>query len=211
MGIENILFLIIFTASSLLFARNLKRILRNIKLGKDVDRSDNSGLRWKTMARVALGQSKMVVRPVAGILHILLYVGFVVINIEVIEIIIDGIFGTHRVFSFMGGFYNLLIGSFEILALLVIVSCVILFIRRNIMRIQRFWKPEMKGWPTTDANLILIFEVLLMTAFLFMDAADFLLQERGVYDYAGAFPISSILTPMLTGLPDGTLLLIERL
>ena len=211
MGIENILFLIIFTASSLLFARNLKRILRNIKLGKDVDRSDNRGLRWKTMARVALGQSKMVVRPVAGILHILLYVGFVVINIEVIEIIIDGIFGTHRVFSFMGGFYNLLIGSFEILALLVIVSCVILFIRRNIMRIQRFWKPEMKGWPTTDANLILIFEVLLMTAFLFMDAADFLLQERGVYDYAGAFPISSILTPMLTGLPDGTLLLIERL
>ena len=145
MGIENILFLIIFTASSLLFARNLKRILRNIKLGKDVDRSDNSGLRWKTMARVALGQSKMVVRPVAGILHILLYVGFVVINIEVIEIIIDGIFGTHRVFSFMGGFYNLLIGSFEILALLVIVSCVILFIRRNIMRIQTILETRNEG------------------------------------------------------------------
>ena len=197
MGIENILFLIIFTASSLLFARNLKRILRNIKLGKDVDRSDNNGLRWKTMARVALGQSKMVVRPVAGILHILLYVGFVIINIEVIEIIIDGIFGTHRVFKFMGGFYNFLIGSFEVLALLVLVSCVIFLIRRNIMRIQRFLKPEMKGWPSSDANLILIFEVLLMTAFLFMNAADFLLQERGVYDYAGAFPISSILTPML--------------
>tara|TARA_Y100001954_G_scaffold78371_1_gene86106 strand:- start:9865 stop:11172 length:1308 start_codon:yes stop_codon:yes gene_type:complete len=211
MGIENILFLIIFTGSSLLFARNLKRILRNIKLGKDVDRSDNKGLRWKTMTRVALGQSKMVNRPVAGILHILLYVGFVIINIEVIEIIIDGIFGTHRVFKFMGSFYNFLIGSFEVLALLVLVSCVIFLVRRNIMRIQRFLKPEMKGWPSSDANLILIFEVLLMTAFLFMNAADILLQEKGVYVHAGAFPISSFLTPMLSDFSDGTLLLIERL
>ena len=210
MGIGNIIFLIIFTAASLLFARNLKRIIRNIKLGKDVDRSDNPGLRWKTMARVALGQSKMVVRPVAGILHILVYLGFVIINIEVIEIIIDGIFGTHRVLSFMGGFYNFLIGSFEVLALLVLVSCVIFLIRRNIVRIQRFWKPEMKGWPASDANLILIFEVLLMSAFLFMDAADSLLQERGVFHHAGAFPISSMLTPMLAGFSDGTLLLIER-
>ena len=120
MGVGNIIFLIFFTSASLLFARNLKRIIRNIKLGKDVDRSDNPGLRWKTMARVALGQSKMVVRPVAGILHILVYVGFVIINIEVIEIIIDGIFGTHRVLSFMGSFYNFLIGSFEILAFLVL-------------------------------------------------------------------------------------------
>ena len=210
MGVENIIFLIIFIAASLMFARNLKRIIRNIKLGKDVDRSDNPGLRWKTMAKIALGQSKMVVRPVAGILHILVYVGFVIINIEVIEIIIDGIFGTHRVLSFMGVFYNFLIGSFEILAFLVLVACVILYVRRNFVKIQRFWKPEMKGWPTSDANLILIFEVLLMSAFLFMDAADFLLQERGVYHYAGAFPISTMLTPILAGLSEGTLLLIER-
>tara|TARA_B100000900_G_C20580618_1_gene717359 strand:- start:191 stop:1498 length:1308 start_codon:yes stop_codon:yes gene_type:complete len=210
MGVGNIIFLIIFMASSLLFTKNLKRIIRNIKLGKDVDRSDNPVLRWKTMARVALGQSKMVVRPIAGILHILVYVGFVIINIEVIEIIIDGIFGTHRVLSFMGNFYNFLIGSFEVLAFLVLVACVILYARRNFVKIQRFWKPEMKGWPASDANLILIFEVLLMSAFLFMDAADFLLQERGVFHHAGAFPISSMLTPMLAGFSDGTLLLIER-
>ncbi len=210
MGVGNIIFLIIFIASSLLFTKNLKRIIRNIKLGKDVDRSDNPALRWKTMARVALGQSKMVVRPIAGILHILVYVGFVIINIEVIEIIIDGIFGTHRVLSFMGSFYNFLIGSFEVLAFLVLVACVILYVRRNFIKIQRFWKPEMKGWPASDANLILIFEVLLMSAFLFMDAADFLLQERGVFYHAGAFPISSMLSPMLASFSDGTLLIIER-
>ena len=210
MGIGNIIFLIIFVVAFLLFARNLKRIIRNIRLGKDIDRSDNPSLRWKTMARVALGQSKMVVRPIAGFLHILVYVGFVIINIEVIEIIIDGIFGTHRVLSFMGGFYNFLIGSFEVLAFLVLVACIILYIRRNFVKIQRFWKAEMKGWPTSDANLILIFEILLMSAFLFMDAADFLLQERGVYHHAGAFPISCMLTPILAGFSDGTLLLIER-
>ena len=210
MGVENIIFLIIFIAASLLFTKNLKRIIRNIKLGKDIDRSDNPVLRWKTMARVALGQSKMVVRPIAGVLHILVYVGFVIINIEVIEIIIDGIFGTHRVLSFMGSFYNFLIGSFEVLAFLVLVACVILYFRRNFVKIQRFWKPEMKGWPSSDANLILIFEVLLMSAFLFMDAADYLLQQKGFYHHAGAFPISTMLTPILAGLSEGSLLLIER-
>lgn len=210
MGVSNIIFLLVFLGASALFAKNLKRIIRNIKLGKDVNRSDNPSLRWKTMIRVALGQSKMVVRPIAGFLHILVYVGFVIINIEVIEIIIDGIFGTHRVLSFMGGFYNFLIGSFEVLALLVLVSCIIFLIRRNVVKIQRFWKPEMKGWPASDANLILIFEVLLMSAFLFMNAADFLLQERGVFHHAGAFPISGMLTPMLAHLSDGTLLFIER-
>ena len=210
MGIENLIFLIIFITASLLFAKNLKRIIRNIKLGKDVDRSDNPALRWKTMGRVALGQSKMVVRPIAGVLHILVYVGFVIINIEVIEIIIDGIFGTHRVLSFMGSFYNFLIGSFEVLAFLVLVACVILYFRRNFMKIQRFWKPEMKGWPSSDANLILIFEVLLMSAFLFMNAADYLLQQKNIYLNAGTFPISTMLTPILIGLSDGTLILIER-
>ena len=210
MGIENLIFLIIFITASLLFAKNLKRIIRNIKLGKDVDRSDNPALRWKTMGRVALGQSKMVVRPIAGVLHILVYVGFVIINIEVIEIIIDGIFGTHRVLSFMGSFYNFLIGSFEVLAFLVLVACVILYFRRNFMKIQRFWKPEMKGWPSSDANLILIFEVLLMSEFLFMNAADYLLQQKNIYLNAGTFPISTMLTPILIGLSDGTLILIER-
>ena len=131
MSWSNIIFTLVLIASVALFVRNIKRIVRNIKLGKSVDRSDNPSLRWKTMLRVALGQSKMVVRPIAGIMHILLYVGFVIINIEVIEIIIDGIFGTHRVLSFMGVFYNFLIASFEVLAILVLVACVVFFVRRT--------------------------------------------------------------------------------
>lgn len=210
MSWSNIIFILVLIASVALFARNIKRIVRNIKLGKSVDRSDNPSLRWKTMLRVALGQSKMVVRPIAGIMHILLYVGFVIINIEVIEIIIDGVFGTHRVLSFMGVFYNFLIASFEVLAILVLVACVVFFVRRNIHRIKRFWNPEMKGWPTTDANLILIFEVILMTAFLFMNAGDNLLQQRGEYAIAGSFPVSNLLTPLLTNLNNESLLFLER-
>jgi heterodisulfide reductase subunit C len=213
MGIANILFLVVFAAASWLFAKNLKRIVRNIKLGKDLDRSDNSAARWKTMIRVALGQSKMVVRPVAGILHILVYVGFVIINIEMIEIIIDGIFGTHRFLHSIlpASLYNFLIASFEVLALLVLVSCIIFLIRRNIIKIKRFWKEEMKGWPKTDANLILIFEVLLMSAFLFMNAADMLIQDRGESAVvAGSFPVSSMLAPLISHLETSSLVIIER-
>ena len=210
MNWSNIIFILILIASVALFARNIKRIIRNIKLGKSVDRSDNPSLRWKTMLKVALGQSKMVVRPIAGIMHVLLYIGFVIINIEVIEIIIDGIFGTHRVLSFMGAFYNFLIASFEVLAILVLVACIVFFVRRNIQRIKRFWNPEMKGWPTTDANLILIFEIILMTAFLFMNAGDNILQQRGEYAIAGSFPISNLLTPLLINLNNESLLFLER-
>ncbi|MFM9028353.1 MAG: Fe-S oxidoreductase, partial [Bacteroidota bacterium] len=131
------------------------------------------------MLRVALGQSKMVVRPVAGVFHIFVYVGFVVINIEVLEIIIDGVFGTHRVFSFLGPFYDFLIGSFEILALLVLVGVVVFLARREVIRLKRFRMRELSGWPRSDANIILVTEILLMSAFLFMNASDGLLQERG--------------------------------
>ena len=146
-----------------------------------------------TMIRVALGQSKMVARPIAGILHIFVYVGFVIINIEVLEILIDGVAGTHRIFSFAGPVYNALIGSFEILAFLVWVSCVIFLIRRNIIRSRRLNMPELTKWPRTDANIILITEILLMTAFLTMNAADSVLQSRGFEHYitAGSFPVSS--------------------
>jgi hypothetical protein len=147
---------------------------------------------------VALGQSKMVVRPVAGFLHIVVYAGFVIINIEVLEIIIDGIFGTHRVLSFLGGFYNFLIGSFEILAVLTWLGCAIFLARRFIMRIKRFWSPEMTAWPRTDAALILTFEILLMSAFLLMNAADHTLQSMGAEHYvvAGAFPMSAYLAQL---------------
>ncbi|HCQ30292.1 MAG TPA: Fe-S oxidoreductase, partial [Flavobacteriales bacterium] len=212
MGISNIIFILIFAAAVLLFAKHVKFIVLNIKLGKDIDRSDRKDERLKLMIKVALGQSKMVKRPIAGILHIIVYVGFVIINLEVLEIIIDGIFGTHRVFSFLGPVYNGLIGSFEVLAILVALACLIFLIRRNILKIPRFHKPEMKGWPYTDANLILIFEILLMSAFLLMDAADYNLQQRGVDHYvkAGAYPVSVFLAPLLSGMSDSALIMFER-
>jgi heterodisulfide reductase subunit C len=212
MGISNLIFALCLGAAAFLFGKNVIKIKRNIMLGRDIDRSDRSSERWKTMARVALGQSKMVVRPVAGFLHILVYVGFVIINIEVLEIVIDGILGTHRIFAFMGGFYDFLIGSFEILALLVLVSCVIFLIRRNMVQIKRFVTKEMDGWPKTDANLILIFEVLLMSAFLLMQGADLTLQKLGAAHYiqAGSYPVSSFLASLFDGMSMETVHGFER-
>ena len=210
MNLENIIFIIIFLLSTLLFIKNLKRIIRNIKLGKSIDRSDNPKMRLKNMIRVALGQSKMVVRPIAGILHIIVYAGFIIINIEVLEIIIDGVFGTHRVFSFLGGFYNFLIGSFEVLAILVLLSVIIYLTRRNIIKIKRFYNSEMKGWPTLDANLILVFEIFLMSAFLLMNTSDLILQNRGFYEAAGYFPISSLIAPFFTDFSTEFLIFLER-
>ena len=209
--ISNFIFLFILSFSLILFYKNIKKIIDNINLGKPGKDIDNTRKRWKKVFFIAFGQSKMFKKPLVAILHLIVYAGFVIINIEILEIIIDGVFCTHRVFSFLGGFYNFLIGSFEILALLVLVSCVIFLIRRNILRIKRFWSPEMKGWPTSDANLILIFEILLMSAFLFMDAADLILQERGHYMQAGSFPVSQlIISPFLNGLSNSALIFIER-
>ncbi len=181
-------------------------------MGKDVDVSDHKPQRWRNMVRIALGQSKMVVRPVAGLMHIIVYVGFIIINIEVLEIILDGILGTHRLFSPLGGLYDFLIGSFEVLALLVIVAVTIFWIRRNIIRLKRFIKPEMKGWPKKDGNMILYIEFVLMVLFLTMNAADFQLQKLGAEHYvqAGAFPVSQFLLPLMDGLSISTLVIIER-
>ncbi len=210
--ISNILFLILLSAGAFLFYKNVVKIRRNILLGKDIDRSDNPKERIKLMALVAIGQSKMVVRPVAGILHILVYAGFIIINIEILEIIIDGVAGTHRILSFMGNFYNFLIGTFEILALGVTVGCAIFLIRRNIVKIKRFTSPELQGWPRSDANYILITEILLMSAFFIMNSSDSILQSRsyGHYIQAGTFPISSMLTPLFVNFSSESLVLIER-
>ena len=166
------------------------------------------------MFRVAMGQSKMTRRPVAGVLHIIVYLGFLIINIEVIEIVVDGIFGSHRFLSTVLpiGLYNFLIGSFEILAILVLVACLIFLIRRNVLRIKRFWSKEMTAWPRTDANLILVFEILLMTAFLLMNATDSILLSRGDSHYTVAFstPISQYFQFLFSGLETSTLVLIER-
>ncbi len=181
-------------------------------MGKDVKLEGSTAERWKTMALVALGQSKMFNRPVAAVMHIFIYVGFVIINIEVLEILIDGVFGTHRVLSFLGGFYDFLIGSFEVLALLVLVACVVFLVRRNILKLKRFWMREMTSWPRSDANIILITEIILMTLFLTMNACDVILQNRGIEHYvkAGAFPISGLYAGVFSGMSDSGLIMLER-
>lgn len=210
--LDNILFALLLVAGIGYFTINVKKLIRNIKLGQDVDRTDNPSERWKNMTMVALGQSKMVKRPIAGFLHIVVYVGFVIINIEVVEIIIDGLFGTHRVLSFMGGFYDVLIGSFEILAFLVLITVVIFWIRRNVTKLGRFTSSDLDGKPRNDANYILYFEVVLMTLFLLMNAADFHLQNLGIghYNQAGSFPISQFIAPMFNGMSEGLVVIIER-
>jgi len=203
--IDNILFVAILTAGLWFFAKNIKSLIRNIKLGKVIDRTDNKAARWKNMAKIALGQGKMVRRPVSGILHIVVYLGFILINIEVLEIVIDGIFGTHRIFSGMGSFYGFLIGNFEILAFLVLVAVIVFWIRRNVIKIQRFWKDEMKGWPKSDGNMILYFEMILMTLFLVMNATDLHFQEMNTGNV-----ISQYISPLFSGMEAATLHVIER-
>ena len=211
--LDNILFAIILCLGFGFFAVNIKKIIRNIKLGGEVDRYNNPSQRWKNMAMIALGQSKMVKRPIAGILHVIVYVGFVIINLELLEIIIDGLFGTHRVFSFLGSFYSVLIGSFEILAFLVLVAVIIFLIRRNIIKLKRFIHSDLKGWPKSDANYILYFEIVLMSLFLLMNASDYHLQLLGFghYQLAGAFPISQFIQPIFNGMSETTVLMIERI
>ncbi|WP_316832891.1 4Fe-4S dicluster domain-containing protein [Pedobacter aquatilis] len=209
--VSQILFLLLTLAAVALFTINFRKIIRNIRLGKAVNRNDQPQKRLITMLRVAFGQSKMVVRPIPAFLHFFVYVGFVIINIEVLEIMIDGLFGTHRIFHGLGGLYNFLIGSFEILALTVWLSCAIFLIRRNILKLKRFSGVEMSSWPKSDANYILITEILLMSAFLLMNAADAKLQALGAGHYvsAGAFPVSQFLLNLL---PEGenALIILER-
>ncbi|WP_437372014.1 4Fe-4S dicluster domain-containing protein [Maribacter litoralis] len=210
--LPNVIFVILLVVGIGFFVKNISKLKRNIFLGKDASLTDNKPQRWKNMAKIALGQTKMVVRPIAGILHIIVYVGFVIINIEVLEIILDGIFGTHRMFAVLGPVYDFLIGSFEVLALLVILAVVVFWIRRNIIKLKRFFKPEMKGWPKNDGNLILYIELVLMVLFLTMNGADYQLQQMGADHYAaaGSFPISSFLAPLFENMTISTLVIIER-
>jgi|SRR5690625_353186 len=212
-----IIFILLFIFSIGFFARNVKKLIRNIKLGRPVNRFDQPGKRWAYMARVALGQSKMVVRPVAGIMHILVYVGFILINIEVLEIIIDGFTGGHRSFApYLGSFYSFLIGFFEILAFLVLVGVIVFWFRRNVNKIKRFWAREMKGWPFKDGNIILYFEMVLMLAILVMNATDHQLQIMGEPGYAhesgiaGWFPVSDLIRPLFEGMSASGLIILER-
>ncbi|MEP1094995.1 MAG: (Fe-S)-binding protein [Cyclobacteriaceae bacterium] len=211
--LPQIIFLIIAGFFGFLIFKRVKQITENIKLGKAADLSNNKRKRWKNMLLIAFGQKKMFKRPVPALLHLLIYVGFILINLEVLEIVIDGFLGTHRIFApYLGGFYTFLINFFEVLAVGVLLSCVFFLIRRNIMRIKRFHKVEMLGWPTLDANLILVIEILLMIAILGMNGADQILQSRGADHYAltGAFSISAGMFSFLDAVDTANLILIER-
>lgn len=205
--IPNILFAIILIVGIGYFTRNVKRLIRNIKLGQDVDISDNKSQRWKNMAMIAMGQSKMIRRPIAGFLHVVVYVGFIIINIEVLEIIIDGIFGTHRIGLKVipESVYGFLIGSFEVLAVLVFVSVILFWTRRNMIKLKRFWKSEMTSWPKNDGNFILYFEMVLMTLFLVMNATDLDFQAMNSGNV-----ISQFIAPLFSNLSESTLHFIER-
>ena len=210
----NLLFFILFSIGIGFFVLNIKKLIYNIKLGKDIDRYDNKSERWKNMILLALGQSKMIHRPISGVLHVIVYIGFILINIELLEIVTDGLLGTHRVFApFMGGFYDFLIATFEILAFLVLISVIVFWIRRNMIKIKRFMKPEMKGWPKYDADFILYFEIVLMFLFLSMNATDSLLQDLNTPNYinAGSFPISKYLQPLFNDFSQSNLIILERI
>ncbi|MGZ0017049.1 4Fe-4S dicluster domain-containing protein [Yeosuana sp. AK3] len=205
--LPNVLFLIALILGIGYFTKNVKKLVRNIKLGQDVDVSDNKKQRWKNMAMIALGQSKMVRRPIAGLLHVIVYIGFIIINIEVLEIIIDGLFGTHRIGLKVlpVSVYGFLIGSFEVLAVLVFISVIVFWIRRNILKLQRFWKNEMTSWPKNDANYILYFEMVLMSLFLIMNASDSHFQTLNSGNI-----ISQFIVPLFNGVSENSMHIIER-
>lgn len=213
--LDNILFAILLIIGFGYFYLNVKKIIRNINLGTAVNRKDNSKARWKNMAMIALGQSKMVKRPVAVILHIIVYAGFIIINIELLEIIIDGLFGTHRIFAFLGTFYDVLIASFEILALLVLVAVFTFWTRRNVIKLNRFIHKDLTGFPKSDANYILYFEVVLMSLFLLMNATDLHLQNvPGGFSHfikAGSFPVSQFIEPFFNGFSNELVLLLSEI
>ncbi len=211
--LQQIFFILLTGVAIFLFSIKVKQIYRNINLGRDEDISGNSGERWRNLLLLALGQKKMFRYPLVGIMHFFIYAGFIIINIEVLEIVLDGIFGTHRMFAeTLGGFYTFLIDFFEVLAITVLVACIIFLIRRNVLRLKRFMKHELDGWPKTDANLILIIEIILMALFLTMNSADRALQLQGNEHYAdhGNFLFSGLLASLLQNLSSTTLLSIER-
>lgn len=213
--IQQITFILLSLFSIWLFSKKIKKISRNIKLGRDEDISDHKSERWKNVMLLAFGQKKMFRNPLVAVMHFFVYAGFIIINIEVLEIVLDGVFGKHRLFAEpLGSLYKLLINAFEILAILVLVACVIFLIRRNILKLRRFISKDLDGWPRSDANYILITEIVLMSLFLFLNASDTLLQQRGVEHYAahptGNFLVSQYLHPVLNGISISGLEGIER-
>jgi heterodisulfide reductase subunit C len=210
---QQILFILLTAIAIWIFVKKVTFIRRNINLGKDEKLIDNPGARWRNTLLMAFGQKRMFDKPFVGLMHFLIYAGFIIINIEIVEIVLDGIFGTHRLFApFLGSFYGFVINFFEILAFSVLAVCVAFLIRRNIMKVRRLNMKELTGWPRSDANYILTFEIVLMSLFLTMNAADKALQLNGAEHYlqTGNFFVSGLITPLFENLSIGTLVAIER-
>lgn len=211
--VQQILFVLVSIIAIWFFTKKVKEISRNIKLGRDEDFSDNKSLRWKNVLLLAFGQKKMFKNPLVAVLHFFVYAGFIIINIEVLEIVLDGIFGTHRLFAKpLGGFYTFLINAFEVLAVLVILACAIFLIRRNIIKLKRFISKDLDGWPRSDANYILITEIVLMLLFLTLNTSDRALQLQGNEHYhdTGSFLFSGMISSSLTSISSSNLMVIER-
>jgi heterodisulfide reductase subunit C len=209
---QQIAFVLVFGVAIYIISRRASRIKKNIQLGKDVKIDDRKDERFRNLFLVALGQKKMFKRPIPAILHLFIYVGFLVINIEVLEFVIDGLAGSHRIFAGpLGGFYTVLMNIFEFLAVAVLFSCVVFLIRRNVIKVKRFWMYEMKGWPRLDGNLILLTEIVLMLAILTMNASDQVLQQSNShYSPTGRIFFSSFLMPIFQNVSPSTLVFIER-
>jgi len=213
--VQQILFILAAAAAIWSFSKNIGRIRKNILLGKDENYTDQPGRRWKNLLLLAFGQKKMFRNPLVALMHFVIYAGFIIINLEVLEIILDGILGTHRLFARpLGAVYGWLINGFEFLAIGVLTVCVLFLIRRNILKLRRFISHDLDGWPRSDANYILLTEILLMGLFLTMNGADTVLQARGYGHYAGTitgdFAFSRWLHPLLNGLGTPTLVVLER-
>jgi heterodisulfide reductase subunit C len=211
--VQQILFIILIGLAVFLFYKKVKEIIDNIRLGHDEDLTDNKRERWRNVFLLAMGQKKMFRYPLVGVMHFVIYAGFIIINIEVLEIVLDGILGTHRLFAHpLGGFYTFVIDFFEILAIGVLIACVIFLIRRNVLKLKRFINHDLDGWPRTDANLILITEIILMSLFLTMNSADRALQLQGNPHYAdhGSFILSGLFSGYLVQLAPATLIALER-
>jgi heterodisulfide reductase subunit C len=210
---QQILFVLLSGVAIWLFSKKVMQIRRNIFLGKPEDFSDNKPLRWRNLLLLALGQKKMFKNPLVAVMHFIIYAGFIIINIEVLEIVLDGILGKHRMFAApLGGFYSFLINFFEILAVLVIAVCVIFLIRRNVIKLKRFISNDLNGWARSDANYILITEIVLMSLFILLNASDRALQLQGHEHYhdTGSFIFSGMLAPSLQEFNPETLIALER-
>src|SRR5689334_7777585 len=211
--VQQILFVLLAIAAIWIFARKVKFISRNIKLGRDEEFKPHPE-RWKNVLMMAFGQKRMFDKPLVALLHFAVYAGFIIINIEILEIVLDGIFGTHRLFApYLGSLYTFVINFFEILAFLVLSSCIVFLIRRNWVRVRRLNMKELNGWPRSDANYILLFEIVLMSLFLTMNASDKALQLREYGHYGevqtSEFWVSGFITPLFQNFSTSTLLGLE--